>query len=321
MKETFDVVTGGAGFIGSHLCRALLRRGRSVRIVDDFSTGKWENLADLQQQYPGQCEISQQDIHCLEGLRKIFDRADTVYHQAAMTSVQKSTEDPLACNRVNVEGTLKVLVAARDAGVKTMIFATSTAVYGDSEVIPKREKMKAHPISPYGVSKYVGELYCRIFSEIYHLPTLGLRYFNVFGPHQDPESEYAAVIPRFISRMLAGERPIIFGDGEQSRDFVFVEDVVWANLLAAQSEVQGISLNIAYGQRITLNQLAEILNQILGQKLEPIYQSARIGDVRHSEADISQARKLIGFKPDTSFQEGLRQTVEWFQKRALTARG
>jgi len=224
-------------------------------------------------------------------------------------------EDPLDCNSVNVEGTLKVLVAARDAGVQKVVFASSTSVYGDSEDLPKREEMKAEPISPYAVTKYVGELYCKIFSEIHNLPTLALRYFNVFGPNQDPKSEYAAVVPRFLSRVLAGESPIIYGDGEQSRDFIFVEDVVAANLLAAASDVQGTHLNVACGQAFTVNEVAGMINEILGLDLEPIYQSARLGEVRRSQADISQASKLIGFTSKCSLRNGLSQTAEWFQER------
>ena len=315
MATEIDVVTGGAGFIGSHLCRALLRQGRKVRILDNFSTGTRGNLAQIQKQYPDQCEVYQQDIRELSELKKLFKEVGTVYHQAAITSVQKSVKDPLDCNSVNVEGTLKVLVAARDAGVQKVIFASSTSVYGDSERLPKREEMKPEPISPYAVTKYVGELYCKIFSEIHHLPTLTLRYFNVFGPNQDPQSEYAAVVPRFISRTLARESPIIYGDGEQSRDFIFVEDVVAANLLAAASDVQGSHLNVACGQAFTVNEVARMINEILGLDLEPIYQSARLGEVRRSQADISQASKLIGFKPKCSLRSGLSQTVEWFQKK------
>ncbi len=311
----FDVVTGGAGFIGSHLCRALLRQGRSLRILDNFSAGTLENVARIQKQHPDRCEVYEQDIRELSELKKLFQEAGTVYHQAAITSVQKSVEDPLECNSVNVEGTLKVLVAARDAGVRKVIFASSTSVYGDSERLPKQEEMKPEPISPYAVTKYVGELYCKIFSEIHELPTLALRYFNVFGPKQDPKSEYAAVVPRFITRILGGKSPIIYGDGEQSRDFVFVEDVVAANLLAAASDVRGTHLNIACGQAFSVNEVAMMINDILGLELEPIYKPARLGDVRRSEADISQASKLIGFTPKFSLRNGLDQTVEWFQKR------
>ena len=315
--DSFDVVTGGAGFIGSHLCRALVEQGRRVRVVDNFVTGRSENLASLLEQHPGQLEICRQDIRQLEELKQVCQGAATVYHQAALTSVQQSVEDPLECNSVNVEGTLKVLLAARDGGVQKVIFATSTAIYGNSEVLPKHEAMAPEPVSPYAVTKYIGEVYGQVFSEIYQLPTLGLRYFNVFGPNQDPRSDYAAVIPRFITRALSGKEPIIFGDGEQSRDFIFVEDVVAANLKAAQSEVYGKSLNVACGQPFTLNQLVEVLGDIVGRKLMPEYQSARPAEVRHSVADISLARELIGFEPATSLAEGLGRTVQWFQDQAL----
>jgi len=317
VENSFDVVTGGAGFIGSHLCRALVEQGRRVRVVDNFATGRSENLAPLLEQYPDQCEVCRQDIRQLEELKAVCQGAATVYHQAALTSVQQSVEDPLECNSVNVEGTLKVLLAARDGGVKKVIFATSTAIYGNSEVLPKHEAMAPEPVSPYAVTKYIGEVYGRVFSDIYQFPTLGLRYFNVFGPNQDPKSEYAAVIPRFITRALAGKDPIIFGDGEQSRDFIFVEDVVAANLRAARSDVHGKSLNVACGQQCTLNQLVEVLGEIVGRKLTPDYHPARPAEVRHSVADISLARELIGFESAISLAEGLGRTVQWFQNQKL----
>ena len=317
MKEGFDVVTGGAGFIGSHICRALLRQGRRVRIIDNLLSGKLDNVADIRQRFGAKCETFEQDVCDLEGLMNLFKGADTVYHQAALTSVQKSLQNPLETNSTNVDGTLKVLLAARDRGIRKVVFATSTSVYGDSDALPKREEMKPNPISPYAVTKYVGELYCKIFSEVYQLPTLGLRYFNVFGPSKNPDSEYAAVIPRFISRMLGGQQAIIYDDGEQNRDFIFVDDVVSANLLATESHAQGLCLNIGCGHRFTLNQIVKILNEILGTKLLPIYQPARLGDVRHSQADIRLAETTIGFKPTISLREGLRRTVKWFQRKTL----
>lgn len=313
VKEKVDVVTGGAGFIGSHLCRALLGQGRRVRVVDNFSTGSRENLSQFTSGALGDCEIFEQDIRRGAELLAVFAGAETVYHQAAMVSVQESIEDPVKCNSINGEGTLAVLTAARDAGVGKVIFASSSAVYGDSEIVPNQEGMQIQPISPYAVSKYVGELYCKLFSDIYNLPTVALRYFNVFGPRQSPGSDYAAVIPRFVDRMLADQRPMIFGDGEQSRDFVFVEDVVAANLRAAQSTAGGVTCNIACGRRFTLNQLVDMLNTILGCGLKPIYRPARVGDVRHSGADISRAAKAIGFHPALSFEEGLKRTVRWFE--------
>ncbi|MEE8348848.1 MAG: SDR family oxidoreductase [Acidobacteriota bacterium] len=317
MENATDVVTGGAGFIGSHLSQALVQQGRQVRVVDNFSTGRLENLADLLSQYPDQCQVYRQDIRQLDELKRVFEGVATVYHQAALTSVQQSVEDPLEYNSVNVEGTLKVLLAARDAGVQKVVFATSTAVYGNSEILPKHEGMTVEPVSPYAVTKYLGEVYGQVFSDIYQLPTLGLRYFNVFGPRQDPQSDYAAVVPRFITRALSGKDPIIFGDGEQSRDFIFVEDVVAANLKAAQSEVGGKSLNVACGQPFTLNQLVEVLGSIVGRRLNVDYQSARPAEVRHSVADVSQAREFIGFEAAISLADGLGRTVRWFQEQGL----
>ena len=312
--EKVDVVTGGAGFVGSHLSRGLLRSGRKVRIIDNFSTGRDENVTDLREQFPDQVEIMKQDIRNLEVLRGLLQGVDTVYHQGAVPSVQESIRDPLETTSSNIEGTVKVLVAGRDAQVRKVVFAASSSVYGDTATLPENEQMELNPISPYAVSKYAGELYCENFSRLYNLPTLALRYFNVFGPHQDPRSEYAAVIPRFVYRMLAGQRPIIYGDGEQSRDFTFVENVVSANLLAARALATGVTLNIGCGERFTLNQLAAELNKILGTGLEPIYESARPGDPRHSLADIRLAKETIGFEPKISFREGLRRTVKWFEK-------
>lgn len=315
MDNSLDIVTGGAGFIGSHLCRALLKQGHRVRIVDNFSSGRSENLDALLERYSDRCEIHRQDIRQLSELSVIFEGATTVYHQAALTSVQQSVEDPLECNSVNIEGTLKVLLAARDVGVDKVIFASSTAVYGNSEVLPKHEKMTPEPLSPYAATKCMAEVYGEIFSEVYQLPALGLRYFNVFGPNQDINSEYAAVIPRFISRALAGEDLIIFGDGEQSRDFIFVEDVVAANLKAAQSNIQSKSLNVACGKQYTLNQIVKVLSDIIGRELNVQYQPARPAEVRHSVADISLAHELIGFEPVISLDEGLRRTIKWFKER------
>ena len=309
-----DVITGGAGFIGSHLCRALVERGRKVRVIDNFSSGKAENLLSLRQERPNECEIFDCDIREAKQLGELFSGVDTVYHLAAITSVQKSVEDPVDCNSVNVEGTLKVLVAARDNGIRKVIFSSSTAVYGDSEELPKQETMKVQPISPYAVSKYVGECYCRVFSETYGLSALALRYFNVFGPGQDSASDYAAVIPRFVASISAGKRPIIFGDGEQSRDFIYVKDVVSANLLAAHSDARYENLNIGSGKSFTLKQLVETLNGVLGEHLKPIYEAARPGEVRHSEADISRAGQSIDFRPEISLQEGLLRTADWFRK-------
>lgn len=318
-KGSFDVVTGGAGFIGSHICRALLRRGRRVRIIDDLSTGNLENIKDIQEQFEGSVDFFELDIRDRERLKESVEGAETIYHQAAIPSVQRSIEDPLRSNSVNVDGTVGLMVAARDGGAERFIYASSSSVYGESEKLPKQESMPVNPISPYAVSKYSAELYASVFGKLYGLGSVGLRYFNVFGPHQDPASDYAAVIPRFIMRMLSGKPPVIFGDGEQSRDFTYVENAVQANLKAADSEVKSRALNVACGERYSLNTLVEILNEILGTGFEPIYESPRPGDIRHSLADISQAEDLIGYHVEVSFREGLRRTVEWFQKHSLSS--
>ena len=315
VTEAFDIVTGGAGFIGSHICRALLEEGRSVVALDNFSTGKSKNIQGLVQKFGQQFRVLDQDIRDGDALGKAFEGAETIFHHAAQPSVQRSVENPVSANSVNGEGTLRVLVAARDAGVAKLVFASSSSVYGDSDTLPKVEEMTPNPMSPYALTKCVGEMYCKVFTQIYGLPTIALRYFNVFGPRQDPNSEYSAVIPRMVTRMLDGQRPIIYGDGEQSRDFTFVRDVVRANLMAAQSDAKGISVNIACGNRYSLNQLVKSLNQVLGSSLEAIYEPTRLGDVRHSEAGIALAEETIRFKPSTSFPEGLQRTVEWFQEK------
>ena len=313
MDKGFDVVTGGAGFIGSHICRGLLARGRRVRIIDNLSTGREENLQDLYGRFGDSCEFVHQDICDESALTKLLEGAQDVFHHAALPSVQRSVEDPLTSDKVNVCGTLTVLLAARKSCVRKVVYASSSSLYGDSLVLPKHERMMPRLLSPYAISKYAGELYCRVFTELYGLPTLALRYFNVFGPFQNPESEYAAVIPRFVARMLEGEQPIIYGDGKQSRDFTYVENVVEANLRAAESESQGLCLNVACGARHSLNQIVQMLNDLLGTRLDPRYESARVGDVSHSEADISLAQQIIGYVPSVGFKEGLKRTVEWYR--------
>jgi len=314
MSDRFDVVTGGAGFIGSHLSRALVERGRSVRIVDDFSTGKSERIAGLLAERGDACELHEQDIRDLDALQRIFDGAEFVYHQAALPSVPRSVNDPVSSNAANVDGTLNVFVAARDAGVRKVVYASSSSVYGDSKELPKHEGMPFAPLSPYAITKCVGEMYGQVFSRLYGLGTVGLRYFNVFGPAQDPASQYAAVIPKFITAMLAGESPTIHGDGEQSRDFTFIENVLEANQCAARSEATGIAVNVACGERYTLNQLVTFLNEILGSDVAAIHGDPRPGDVKHSQASIARAAEAIGFVPKVGFQEGLRATVEFYRR-------
>jgi UDP-glucose 4-epimerase len=298
------VITGGAGFIGSHLAEALAKENK-VTVIDDLSAGKLENLAGLD------VEFQKGSITDFEHLRHSFQGADCVFHLAAIASVKKSVEDPLQTNAVGIDGTLKVLLAARDAGVRRVVLASSAAVYGSLEKLPKKESMTPEPMSPYAVSKLAGEHYARVFQELYGLDTVSLRYFNVFGPRQDPSSEYSGVISRFISALLQGGQPVIFGDGEQTRDFVYVADVVKANILASRSST-GV-FNIAGGKSISLNALAKTIGKILGREVTPRYEAPRTGDIRHSLADISCAESL-GYSPEYSIEEGLTETISWYRR-------
>ncbi len=306
------LVTGGAGFIGSNIVRKLLEQGEKVRLLDDFSTGKKENLADL-----GKAELIEGSLLDRDCLQAALRGVDYVLHQGAIPSVPRSVEDPLGSNEANITGTLKLLQGAKEAGVKRFVFAASSSAYGDTEVLPKEEGMPSDPLSPYAVSKYTGELYARIYAFIYGLPTVSLRYFNIFGPFQDPASEYAAVIPRFIIKMLKGEAPVIYGDGEQSRDFTYIENAVQANLLACTSKRvgRGEVINVACGESYSLNDLVGALNQILGTGISPHYDHPRPGDVRHSRADITRAEDLLDYEVKVSFSEGLRRTVSWFREK------
>lgn len=304
------VVTGGAGFIGSNIVRRLLDLGEEVRAVDDLSTGRKENLDSL----PRSVYFYEGSICDIALLHRAFAEADFVLHQAARPSVQRSVENPAETNKVNVDGTLTVLSAARDEGIKRVVYASSSSVYGDLPDLPKRESAVPRPKSPYAVSKLAGEYYCRVFSDVYQLDTVSLRYFNVYGPRQDPSSQYAAVIPIFIRCLLEGNPPRVFGDGEQSRDFTYVDDVVEANLLAARApNAGGAVLNIGCGARHTLNELLRHLQSLTGKSARPEYAPARSGDVRDSQADITRAREAIGYQPRVSFEEGLRRTVEWYR--------
>lgn len=303
------LISGGAGFIGSNLVEALLQREASVRVVDNFSTGKRENI----EPFLGQIELIEGDLRDLEVCRRAAAGVRYVLHQAALASVPRSIDDPIASNESNITGTLNLLVAARDAGVKRLVYAASSSAYGDTPTLPKEESMPPCPLSPYAITKLVGEQYCRVFYTLYGLETVALRYFNVFGPRQDPQSQYAAVIPKFITALLEGCPPRIYGDGEQSRDFTYVENVVEANLLATTApEAPGQLMNIACGQRMTLNELAEFLREALGSRVEFEYGAPRPGDVKHSWADISRARSILGYEPRVSVSEGLRRTVAWF---------
>jgi len=304
------LVTGGAGFIGSSLVDALVARGDAVVVLDNFSTGKRENLRES----AGRITVVEGSITDLATVRRAVAGADFVLHQAALASVQRSVDDPVTANEVNVQGTLNVLVAARDAGVRRLVYAASSSAYGDSETLPKHEAMPPRPLSPYALQKWMGEEYCRVFSELYGLDTVSLRYFNVFGPRQDPHSDYAAVIPIFVTRLLGGAPPTIYGDGEQSRDFTYVENVVSANLRACAGERKnGAVVNIACGERYTLNQLVRMLGRLIGGEIEPLYAEPRPGDVRHSMADIRRADEILGWVPDVDFHTGLARTVEWYR--------
>jgi len=305
------LVTGGAGFIGSALVRRLLGDGHTVRVVDDFSTGSRDNLQDCLDRI----ELVEGDLAELAVSNACVEGVEYVLHQAAIPSVQRSVERPAASHRANLTATLNVLVAARDARVKRFVFASSSSVYGDSETLPKLETMQENPLSPYAITKLAGEKYSAIFHRIYGLPAVSLRYFNVFGPRQDPRSPYSAVIARFIEAALEGSRPVVRGDGEQSRDFTYIDNVVEANLLACFAErVCGMTFNIGTGRRFTLHQLLRCLSSVVGYTIEPIYTGARTGDVRHSQAGIEKAQSLLRFEPKVSFEAGLERTVDWRRK-------
>ena len=307
---TFYLITGGAGFIGSNIVAELVRRGERVRVLDNFATGKRENLAP----FLGQVELTEGDLRHPETVRQAVEGVEYVLHQGALPSVQRSIEDPLTTNEVNARGTLNLLIAARDAGVKRVVYASSSSIYGDSPTLPKVETMKPAPKSPYAASKLAGEHYCQVFHQVYGLEAVCLRYFNVFGPNQDPTSDYAAIIPKFITAMLRGDRPVIYGDGLQSRDFTPVVNVVEANLLAVDAEdAAGKVLNVACGKRHNLLELVQALNRILDTSLTPIHAAPRPGDVRHSQADVSRAERVLGYRIGVEFEEGLERAVEWYK--------
>lgn len=307
MKNKKVLVTGGAGFIGSNLAEELAKDNEVV-ILDDLSTGQRENIKNLIKK--SNVRFVQGSITDLSLLQKTFKEVDFVFHQAAVASVSRSVSDPMATNEVNLNGTLNVLIVARDNYVKKIVCASSCAVYGDSPVLPKREDMLPEPMSPYAVTKMAGEYYCQAFRQVYELSTVCLRYFNVYGPRQDPHSDYAAVIPRFIVWALQGQPLTIFGDGEQTRDFVFVKDVVQANVMAAEGKAEGV-YNIGTGEAISINRLAQVIAAVTGKKLKVLYQQPRLGDVRHSLADISKARG-IDYQAKYSLEDGLRETIRWF---------
>jgi len=310
------VVTGGAGFIGSNTVDELVRRGETVIVLDDLSSGKEDNLAEVR----SKISFIKGSITDLEAVRKAMQSADYVIHLAARTSVPRSVKDPIDTNKINVEGTLNVLVAARDAKVKRVVFAASSSAYGETPTLPKVETMQPEPISPYGVAKYAGELYAQMFGRVYGLENVSLRYFNIFGPRQDPDSPYSGVLAKFCTAFLEKTQPLVFGDGEQSRDFTFVENAVAANLLACEApNASGKVFNVGTGTRVTLNQTLALLANLTGNRLETKYEPPRYGDIRDSQADITQARAILNYEPLVTFEEGLRRTVEWYREAQAKA--
>ena len=306
------LVTGGAGFIGSNIVEELLRRNYSVRILDNFLTGKRENIAS----FSNKVDLIEGDIRNIEICRVAVKGVDYVLHQAALPSVPLSLKDPVTTTDININGTLNILIASRDAEVKRLVFASSSSVYGDEPTLPKKEGQEGKPLSPYAASKLACEKYCQVFSSVFGLSTISLRYFNVFGPRQDPRSQYAAVIPHFISAMLKGKQPTIYGDGEQTRDFSYVSNIVEANLLASTVDgYDGEAFNLACGEKTTVNELVEKINSILGMDIKPVYALPRPGDIRHSYADISNAEQAINYHPITNFEEGIKNTIEWYKQQ------
>jgi UDP-N-acetylglucosamine/UDP-N-acetyl-alpha-D-glucosaminouronate 4-epimerase len=304
------LVTGGAGFIGSNLVEELLARGHQVRVLDNFSTGQRRNLAAVE----GDVELIEGDLRSYERVHRAVRGCDVVFHQGALPSVPRSVQDPITTSEINVGGTLNVLLNARDEGVARVVFASSSSIYGDAAGLPRTEAATPMPLAPYAVSKLAAEQYCRVFSTVYGLETVSLRYFNVYGPHQDPASEYSAVIPRFIAAMREGRAPTIFGSGEQSRDFTHVGDVVAANIRAMEAAgAPGDVFNIACGSPHSLNELVDVLNRLLGSELDPVHAPARRGDVDRSWADISRAEQALGYAPAVDFEQGMRRTLDTFE--------
>ena len=306
------LVSGGAGFIGSNITHALCARGEKVRVLDDFSTGREQNLHGLE----GRIDLRRGSITDPKTVAEAMQGVDYVFHQAALPSVQRSVENPIESDRVNTQGTLNMLDAARKAGVKRLVFAASSSAYGETPTLPKVETMSPDPLSPYAVTKLAGEAYCKVFHVCYGLETVALRYFNVFGPRQDPNSHYAAVIPKFIAAALKGGEPVIFGDGLQSRDFCFIDNVVEANLKALTApNAAGKVFNIACGERTTLLDVVDALGQIVGRKITARHEPPRSGDIKHSLADITRAKEILGYTGAVSFADGLRRTLAWYREQ------
>jgi nucleoside-diphosphate-sugar epimerase len=306
------LVTGGAGFIGSHLAEELLRRGQHVRVADSLITGKRANLARLEA-----AEFVEGDLADLPFAAQAVAGMDYVLHQAAIPSVPRSVDDPVTSNRANITATMNTLWAAKNAGVKRLVYAASSSAYGNTPTLPKREDMATNPLSPYALQKLVGEQYCRLFTSLYGFETVSIRYFNVFGPRQDPGSPYSGVISQFATALLAGREPTIYGDGEQTRDFTYVANVVDGVLRACEApKANGEIINVATAGRISLNDLVRVMNAIIGSNVKPVYKEPRAGDVRDSQADISKAEKLLGYKPTVSLEDGLKLTLDWFRQPA-----
>ncbi|MGD0596239.1 MAG: SDR family oxidoreductase [Sedimentisphaerales bacterium] len=309
------LVTGGAGFIGSNICTKLVSQGCFVRVIDNLLTGKKSNLAAISDKI----EFIEADMGNPDAARAAMKGIDVVLHQGALPSVPRSIDDPALTHRHCVDATFTLLLAARDAKIKRFVYAASSSAYGDTPTLPKVETMPVNPLSPYAAAKLMGEYYCSVFYKVFGLETISLRYFNVFGPHQDPTSQYAAAIPAFVTSILKDKPPTIYGDGEQTRDFTYVDNVVEANLLAARAkQTKGEVVNIACGEAITVNAIIDMINKIVGKNIKPTYAPSNKGDVKHSLANISQAKKLIGFKPVVSFKDGLRKAIEWYRVNLVT---
>ena len=307
------LVTGGAGFIGSHISTRLIELGHSVRILDNFSTGKWENLTHLD----GKIDVLEGDLTLPEDCAKACADIDFVFHEGAIPSVPKSVEFPQASHDANINGTYNILTAAKDAGCRRLIYAASSSAYGDTVESPKHEGIRPVPLSPYAVQKLTGEIYCKAFTNCYGLDTLSIRYFNVFGPRQDPKSQYAAAIPAFVTSILTDQPPTVYGDGEQTRDFSYVDNVVHANVLAMEADkTNGVTINVACGDKVSVNQVIARINELLGKNIQPQYVPSRPGDVKHSLADIRLAKEVIGYEPQIMFDEGLRLAIDYYKSIA-----
>lgn len=314
MQDYKIIITGGAGFIGSTLVKRLSEKSNQIIVIDDLSSGKYNNIKDVDTK--GKIKFIKGTVTDVSLLNQIFKDADYVFHQAAIASVPKSIKDPKKTNNVNLNGTLNILRVSRKQNIKKIVFASSSSIYSETTNKPIKENLSLHPLSPYAVTKLASEYYCKVFTEVYGIPTISLRYFNVYGPNQDPYSDYAAVIPIFIKRVLQNKNPIIYGDGKQIRDFIFVDDVVNANILAAENKKTGV-FNIASGKPITINDLAKLIIKLCRKKLDITYADPRVGDIKVSIADISKAKKILGYTPKFNLEDGLNETLKWFKNQNI----